>query len=198
MIYKINRVLSCNRFESLSQGLFKGFQGTRFLSPDHLLSFWEGLLNGVELRRVGWGKQVGYRVALHTLLDALGVVRWKVVHDERLALRQQGQPIGFQIRDYYLGGECPSVPVFRREALSGQHREHAASFARRGGLGSVNALAATGSAVGQGGVQATARFVQVQAVFRWDGLYLVDIVVFFGLVRSAAGVGVVECFCLRR
>ena len=74
-------------------------------------------------------------------------------------LRQQGQQIGFQIRDKYLGGERPSVQVFRRDTLSGQHRDHAQSFARRGGLGSVNALAATGSAVGQSGVQATARFV---------------------------------------
>jgi len=136
-------------------------------------------------------------VALQKLLDALGVVRRKVVHDEGFALRQQGQQIGFQIGDKDLGGERPSVQVFGHDTLSGQHRDHTQSFARRGGLGIVNSLAATGSAVGQSGVQATARFVQIQAVFRWDGLYLIDIAVFFGLVYSAAFFGVVECFFLR-
>ena len=121
-------------------------------------------------------------MALQKLLDALGVVHWKVVHDEGFALRQQGQQIGFQIRDKDLVGE----------RAAGQHRNHAESLARRGGLGSVNALAATGSVLGQGGVQATARFVKIQTVFRREGLYLIDVAVFFGLVHSAALVGVVK------
>jgi len=96
----------------------------------------------VRLNLTALGKQVGYIVALQKLLDALGVVRRKVVHDEGFALLQQGQQIGFQVRDQHLGSERPSVQVFRRDTLSGQHRDHAQSFARRGGLGIVNPLAA--------------------------------------------------------